>query len=520
MKQKLFSKIVALLLLVSLLLIGTTSCGESATSSKAPTSSSTPTSGTPSQSEKEPADLYPTQLESLKGKTDGSTVSFIYVDGSGGYTAKSIFVNPEDGDIDDVGSGIIERNNKIYANYGITIDPIHASSVGIDGLQDYTKTMFDTQDNTIDVYCGYQYFDISLATQKHLYNLHELTNDEGDEIIDISKEYWATNYINSITYDDYLYWVTGDLTLRYTGGLYCTYVNTEIYDEKVRAAYDGKSIYEIVNEGQWFTTTMLDMIKLGANDFDGSGSITDGEIAGFYYQNNDIWDGLAFGCKVEFGKKVKNPNGSEEISITLGTDTKAASFASFCSSLYDSPYTLGVEGMDSVAQMEAFANGEALFVVNQIYQSPIYLSDMESFAIIPTPKLNKDQKYYASGCHDSLTIYGISRYSDVPQAAAVTLELMAYYGHTLVAPVFYESYILGGRTVREDESIEMINLIRKGFDSDFVAAWSNRIANIVHTFRTPSNCKSFKTYTRNMATRWPSNLNKLIEELEKASIVE
>ena len=510
MRHKLFFKISAILLVVVMLWLSVTACGSGKTTTTTPPSTTDPTIEGDT----------PTQLEGMASTTNGSTVSFIFVDGAnGGYTADSIWVDPEAGDLDDVDNGIIERNNRIYQNYGITIEPNLISTVGIDGLQSYTKTMFDTQDASIDVYCGYQYFDISLATQKHLYNLHDLVNENGDEIINVNNSYWATNYINSITYNDYMYWVTGDLSLRYTGGLYCTFVNTEIYDQKVKASYEGKSIYEIVNEGNWTMQTMIDMIALGATDFDSDGKISEGEIAGFYYQNNDIWDGLAFGCNVEFGKKVSNPTG-DEISITLGTDPKASAFAGFCTTLYNSNYTVGVGGTDSVAQMEAFNNGEALFVVNQLYQSPIYLYDMETFAIIPTPKLNKDQLHYASGCHDSLTIYGISRYSDVPVASAVCLELMAYYGSTLVAPVFYEKYILGGRTVREDESIAMIQLIRKGFDSDFVAAWSNRLSNIVHTFRSPSNCKSFKTYTGNMSTRWPTALNKLIEDLEKAAEAE
>ena len=229
---------------------------------------------------------------------------------------------------------------------------------------------------------------------------------------------------------------------------------------------------------------------------------------------------MAFGCKVQFGKKVRNANGMDEVSITLASDNKAKAFAGFCNSLYTSNHTLGFEGTDSVAQMEAFNNGEALFVVNQLYQSPIFLSEMDTFAIIPTPKLNSDQRNYASGCHDSLTLYGISRYSDVPEAAAVALELMSYYGSTLVAPVFYEKYILGGRTVREDESIAMIKLIRDGFDSDFVAAWSHSIADIVHVFRNPSNCKSFTTYTANMSNRWPSSLRQLMQKLENAAEAE
>ena len=524
MAKTILIKCVVALLLASMLVVGLVGCGGSSTtdSTKKPGTSTKPsTSDTPTSSDNPAINAeYPAQLEGIQSKTDGSEVTFVYVEGGNGtYTADSIWVNEEAGDIDDVDNGIIERNNKIQEELGVTITP-YPFEGGIGQLQELTKTMFDTQDDTIDVYCGYQYYDISLATQKHLYNLAEIVNDNGDALINIDQPYWATNYINSITYNDYVYWVTGDLALRYTGGLYCTFVNTQIYDEKVKATYEGKSIYEIVNSGEWTFDTMLAMAKLGAYDEDGSGKIEEGEIAGFVYETQDIFDGMAFGCQIQFGKKVSGKTG-DEITVALANDTKAKTLAGYFNTIHTSTdFTLGVGDNDSKNMMPYFADGFALFAVNKIYQSAVWLQDMEQFAIIPTPKLNKDQQNYASGCHDSLTIFGISRYTDVPEAAAATLELMAYYGSKLVTPVFYESYILGGRTVREDESIEMINIIRKGFNSDFVAAWSNSIDNIVHIYRNPSNCKNFDQQLKYNRNRWPISLNKLLTALEQASVVE
>ena len=510
MAKSLLIKVVVALLIASMLVIGLAGCG----GPKNTTAPTTTTNGPDTHGE------YPPQLEGIDSLTRDKEVTFVYVEGGNGtYTADSIWVDPEAGDLDDVDNGIIERNNKIYENLGVTITP-YPFEGGIADLQGLTKTMFDTQDDTIDVYCGYQYFDISLATQAHLYNLMDIQNENGEALIDTTQDYWATNYINSITYGDYVYWVTGDLSLRYTGGLYCTFVNTTIYDEKVKASYGGKSIYEIVNEGAWNMQTMLDMAELGADDADGDGKITDGEVAGFVFETQDIWDGIAFGCQVEFGKKVKNANGVEEISVELFNDTKAKTLAQYCYELHTAAYSLNVGDADSKNMMPYFNDGLALFAVNKLYMSAIHLSEMETFAIIPTPKLNDSQTAYASGCHDSLTIFGISKYTDVPEAAAATLELMAYYGAQLVTPVFYEKYILGGRTVREDESIAMIEKIRDGFNSDFVAAWSASVDNIVHIYRDSSKCKNFTAQMNYMKNRWPTSLTKVLTALEEAALAE
>ena len=511
MAKTILTKCVVALLIASMLVIGLVGCGGPATTTKAPS-----TSG---EIGKPPVD-YPAQLEGIESVTADQEVTFVYVEGGNGtYTADSIWVDPDAGDLDDVDNGIIERNNKIYEKIGVTITP-YPFEGGIADLQSLTKTMFDTQDETIDVYAGYQYFDISLATQGHLYNLTDIANENGDPLIDITQSYWATNYINSITYNDYIYWVTGDLSLRYTGGLYCTFVNTEIYDSKVRQSYEGKSIYEIVNEGNWTMDTMMAMAELGADDIDGDGKITEGEVAGFVYETQDIWDGMAFGCKIEFGKKVSGASG-DQITVNLPYDRKASELATYFSTIHNAThYALNVPGNDSKNMMPYFNDGLALFAVNKIYQSAIHLSEMDSFAIVPTPKLNTAQKNYASGCHDSLTIFGISKYTDVPQASAATLELMAFYGSQLVTPVFYEKYILGGRTVREDESIKMIEIIRDGFNSDFVAAWSGSIDNIVQIYRDANKCKNFTAQMTYMKNKWPGTLNKLLASLEEAALEE
>ena len=105
MKNKLFLKVVALLVLVAMFAVSITSCGNgTATTTTERNPNITP-----------PENSIPSQLEGMKEKTNGTTVSFIFVDGStGGYTADSIWVDPDSGDLDDVDAGIIERNNSIY----------------------------------------------------------------------------------------------------------------------------------------------------------------------------------------------------------------------------------------------------------------------------------------------------------------------------------------------------------------------------------------------------------------------
>ena len=528
MAKTLMTKVIVALLLLSMMLALAVSCGETETTTKKPVTT------TPVEDEENPGEdedettepeettqkpitevEYPAQLEGIKDSLEDNTVQFVYVEGaSGTYTADSIWIDVDNAaEIDAVDQQIIDRNNRIYDDLGITIEAFTDPTIGIAGLQSYAKTYFDVQDPGIDVYCGYQYFDLNVALSGNILNLNTIVNENQETIIDISQPYWATNYINSITYNDLLFWVTGDLSLRYTGGLYCTFVNLDLYDMYVKSSYDNKSIYDIVNEKKWTMQTMLDMADLVDEDTDGNGAASKGDRLGIVYEPNDVLDGLAFGCKINFSTRSTTA-GKDTISIALNTDTRAVKLAGYLSEMMNSLYAFNAGSNDSASMMPLFAEGNTLFAFNKIYQASVYLSGMDRFAIIPTPLLDEDQANYASGAHDGLTIFGISRYSNCPIASAATLELMAYYGSLLVTPTYVNSVLKGSETVHDPESIAMIDKIRAGFDSDFAAAWSNSISSIVHVYRTKENVDRFASYVKVSSRQWPAQLTKLLEDLE------
>ena len=527
MAKKLFTKVIVAILLLSMMLALVVSCGGSDADTKKPAGTTAsagdnntpgnndPANTTPDTTVNTPVAEYPAQLEGIQDLLEDTTVQFAYVEGSSGtYTADSIWIDEATaGEIDAVDQQIIDRNNRIFDDLGITIEAFTDPTIGIAGLQTYAKTYFDVQDPGLDVYAGYQYYDLKVALSGNLTNLNTIVNENQESIIDITQGYWATNYINSITYNDILYWVTGDLSLRYTGGLYCTFVNLDLYDMYVKNNYEGKSIYDIVNEKKWTMQTMLDMADMVDEDTDGNGAASAGDRLGIVYEPQDSFDGIAFGCKINFTSR-STENGKDVISIALNTDQRAVKLAGYIDTLYKSLYAYDSGAKDSASSMPLFAEGNTLFTFNKIYQSSVYLSGMDRFAIIPTPMLDEAQADYASGAHDGLTIFGISKYSNCPIASAATLELMSYYGSLLVTPTYVNSVLKGSETIHDPESIAMIDKIRNGFDSDFGAAWSNSISSIVHVFRSKDNVAKFASFIKVSSRSWPAQLNSLLTELE------
>lgn len=537
MVKKLLIKVLVAVLLLSMILTFA-SCSETQTT----TPSTTPSTSSGGNNNNDPS-KFPSQLENIKTEIAAEfagadpSVQFFYIEGgSGTYTGDSLWADPDGLFLDDVANAVINRNGRVEEDLGITLPAPEELTGGIADMQSLTKTYFDTQDPTLDVYCGYQYFDISLAASKDgamLLNLNNIVNNNGQKIINIENDYWATNYINTITYNNNMYWVTGALSLRYLGGLYCTFVNTDIYDASCKATFGNRTIYQVVEDGDW---TMENMLKMAAaawegHDSDGSGAASsDDEQIGIVYELNDSFDGLAFGCKVDFSKKSIDPStGKETIEITLTDSNRGKRLADYINTLFEDKCNLMVDSNDSDNMMNQFAAGNVLFAVNKIYQASVYLSDMENFAIIPTPLLDKDQKdtagkpSYGSGVHDGVTIFGISKYSDCPKASAAALELLAYYSddnENSMANVFYDKVMKGSRVSRNDMDAVMIDKIRDGFDSDFAGAWGNSINNIIHCYRDKNNVKKYAFFLNQQKRKWPTLLNELLAQLDNNALPE
>ena len=350
MAKKLFTRVIVAVLLLSMMLTLAVSCGASETTTKKPDATTAPTTDSKNPSVTDPTGTkpntpdtntieYPAQLEGIEDHIEDSVVQFIYVEGgSGTYTADSIWIDEATaGEIDAVDQQIIDRNNRVYEDLGVTIEAFTDPTLDISSLQTFAKTYFDVQDPNLDVYAGYQYYDLKMALTGHILNLNTIVNDNRETIIDISRPYWATNYINSITYNDLLFWVTGDLSLRYTGGLYCTFVNLDLYDMYVKSNYDGKSIYDIVNEKKWTMQTMLDMADMVDDDTDQNGAASADDRLGIIFEASDVLDGLAFGCKISFSTR-STTQGKDTIAIALNTDKRAVKFADYISTMWGSLY--------------------------------------------------------------------------------------------------------------------------------------------------------------------------------------
>ena len=440
----------------------------------------------------------------------GQKISFVYVEGEeGGFTRKSISPDMDAYDeSDDVVKALYERNLKIQNKYNVEIEAILGAD-GISGLTGAISNSLAAGLPDYDVIAGFQYYDIPLATKGYLLDYNTLANYDAD-YLDLDADYWGRSYIDAISANNRIYWITGDIALRYIGGMYCTFVNGDIYRDVLEKAYG--SIYNIVDNGDWTLDTFYEMMSLAYQDSNGNDIADEGDRLGWVSEICDDSEAMAIAAGVKFSERYAD--GSIKIAF------KSDRTVDFSKKYYDMVYSnkmLSYPQTSSILAMGTFASGNTLFVVNKLFQSQVYLQELENFYVIPLPKLNKEQDNYISFLHDGCTLFGINVATDVLQATTATLEAMAQISHKDVAPIYFDS-ALKFQYTRDANSAKMIDLIHSTITSDFAAAWSNSLGEIAHFFRdNTKNLKSINSTISRTLPAWNTKLEKLLADLESAA---
>ena len=458
MKKRIISS-----LLVILMLVSSTACSE--TIPEVETDSETNGISTDTTVDAETAVEY---LDDLPDDLDFGDVSirFLVDEAWGGNLSEvSVFVEEESADV--VPAAVFKRNLQILDRIGAKIELVEVTdSTGFKGK---VRSSVQAMSDDYDIVSAHQYNCISLAPEGMLMNLANM------EYLDFSKEYWATDYIDNMGYLDVKPWATGDAALRYIGGMYCTFVNSEIWEDN----FSGQSLYDIVLDGEWTLDKMKEFSEQVYVDKNGDGEADESDVFGLVESFEDPIDGFAAASMVEFSR-----NNDENIpEITIANDRTYAFYDKIFDLLVNNPGFFAANSDDNYTTMTMFRQSHSMFTVNKIFQAEFYLRDMEiDFMVIPVPKLDTFQANYNTRTHDGMSIYGIPITNSKLDATSATLEAMASESLRLVTPAYYET-ALKIKYTRDSESGQMIDLIRQNVNGDFASMYSGSISDIVHIFR-------------------------------------
>lgn len=507
MKKRIFAG------LMSTLLVATTVATLAACADNKGGSTTTATGGTTTTPGTGTNDLVKPQLPSFGTEDDPVTINFAVSEADeDGFHKRSIGdVETYDPD-NDVDAAVYNRNQKVAEELGVEIVIAEYNNNGIRGSSVRESLM--SQDDTYDVICGVQWTDCQLVLDDVLADLTMLEDDDGNPInyINYNAKYWSSYYIDAMKCGESIFWLTGDLCLRYSGGFYCFFVNTDLYEQTLKGEYG--SMYDVVKSGKWTYDTLIEMSKKAFVDLDGDdSSVSREDQQGVALPTWDNINGMSVAAGVEYCSR------GDDGSITNtfnSSNTTLIDFMAKVNELYASGTIYQNYGGDYANALADLESNYAVFASGRLNQAELYLQNMNAYMVIPCPKLNESQNYRSS-VHDAVQLYGINDASTKKPAAAATLELMAYYSYVDVRPVYYDS-ALKYRYTTDEGAAEMINLMSDVVYSDFVYIWQfcSQFNGMGDVLRNKINGKNtFASIIKRTENTYAKGLEKVMEELKE-----
>lgn len=477
MKKRLLS-----IFLLTAIMTANVSCGSQSSGGKETTDSENTTVGETTTNENDPG---------LPARDFGGRTFTFALRGQEGNTYQwngtDILAETEIGEA--LNDAVYKRNIYMRDTYNVIIDAIFCgdTSTSVSGSQ---MSKFITQsimsnENSFDAILTSPYDSIGYAQNNYLLDLSEL------EYLDLSRSYWDQNANKNLSINGHVYMTTGELTYIDNKATQIIILSKNLVD-----MYDLDDPYETVKSGKWTIDKMIENSKIVSQNLDGNDILDENDRYGFVY-----WQDAAFsfttGAGITYGKLV---NGEPELSFySEKTADLWSKLMNFISSEYAySRNDYANKGGDATALFTSMIEHDQSLYTWAVISDAIKLRSSDAdFGILPLPKYDEEQENYISSPHAfGHTMLTVPVTTANAEETGFILEAFCAKSAELVTPAFYD-ITLKGKLVRDDESIEMLDMIFNnklydiglffmwgGLPDKVMQAWNKRDENISSLYAT------------------------------------
>lgn len=352
-------------------------------------------------------------------------------------------VEEETGDI--INDAIYRRNETVKSLFNVDITAIESSnSLASDALNTILAG-----DDAYDLIFPHARYAFSYALQNATVNFHDV------ETIDLSKEWWAKDIIDSCSINNHLYVLDGDISTKRLYFAYTLFFNKNIFDE-LGIDYP----YRMVQDGSWTFDTFAKLAKQGSKDLNGDGLIKETDDRYGYYAID--WYG-PFSVMYSGGVRfyTKNAKGIPELTLNSPKTTKI--FSSFFNLTDSEDVYMRLEGT-RVPASDLFRDGRAMFADKSLGDAKGLRDMTDEFGILPFPKFEQNDNYASLiGGGSSLMVMPVT-VEDYNKTGKIA-EALCALGSRDVIPAFYD-VSLKTKFARDYESEEMMDIIKNSLVYD------------------------------------------------------
>ncbi|GHV10887.1 hypothetical protein FACS1894219_01120 [Clostridia bacterium] len=277
--------------------------------------------------------------------------------------------------------------------------------------------------------------------------------------VDTSRPYWNKSMNDTLAVNGALYLAANDFILPDPNAI--LFNKAMLYDLGL------ESPYLLVTSGQWTWDKLTEMAKKASEDLDGDGIYTNKDRYGFEAELDWMLVSIMHSCDQYL--VTRDENGVPI--VDLMTDKMSNIIDKTRTLLFDdnTSHAFLRTGNDFMTTQK-FSNGQSLFIMDSLNHASAYRSFDFDFGILPYPKYDTSQKEYISTNWAGLM--AVPNNVDNPEKSGLVAELLGYYGNKDVLPA-YKEILLKSKITRDDDSIEMLDIIYNNSVYDFGINFGN-----------------------------------------------
>ena len=412
--------------------------------------------------------------------------------------------------INGVLNAIYKRNENTKKHLGLT----KLSWVGVKGnhgqkeeFTEHVGNSYIAGDRKYDIIATYSRTAGHCAIEGYLYDLESIE----DSYIDLSKPWWPQSLIDTVTIDDAIYFLSGDISTNTLHMMYAIFCNTDMITELTL-----DDPVDMAINMEWTLPEFMRLCEGVFTEQNGDDKPSVGDRYGFITEQLHIdafYQGGGFNLIEADVDDV----------LVISKDFSSSKLNQMITDLKEFRFSPDVMIGSSEAQ---FVDENALFTQNRMYLAERKLKDVEfKYACLPTPMLDTKQGEYRTCVGNPFTLWGIMRDVDLDGdemlvECSAALECLAGYANYYTTPQIFEVNMkVKYSDIDKPETVQCFDLIREGVVYDLGRIFPNTEMGglyMVDLFsKTISGGLEWSTERKANMTLLLSSLKQIVKKFEK-----
>ncbi len=307
-------------------------------------------------------------------------------------------------------------------------------------------------DNAYDLGVAHTFIGLTgLMTDGSLYDWNRLP------VVDMDNPWWNSTAGEKLAIDDILLTASNDYIYQRPMVLF--------FNKDMISDFNLENPYALVKGGTWTWDKLTEMAKAVSGDLDGNGIYDDKDRYGYSVMLG--WQAVTVVQSMGLSLTVRDSQGYPTFE-PFTTDKMVSIFEKFYNLLYNGNQTLLPKWESYMGALGGytplFESGQVLFLHSNTELLQMFREIEIDFGMIPLPKYDAAQEDYQVICDTQVLIVP----SDVtnPEFVGVICEALAVESYKTVVPAVYE-VTFANKYLRDEESYDMFNIIRKGIVYEF-----------------------------------------------------